>query len=97
MRRNFILSERTDDLLKQLAGELQLDMTETVSTALAHLGKSTWPPAKVGYFKLDRLGEIDAPTCHECDQPLTGNGWMIVFSDGTLRGPVCDSCARSEE
>ena len=95
-RRNFNFDDATSQLLDKLAGARNLTATATIAEALKAFASLEFPPVKVGYIKLDRPGEIDL-SCHECSQPLDGKAFMVVFSDGTLRGPVCDSCASSED
>lgn len=94
-RRNFNFDDATSQLLDKLAGARSLTATATIAAALKAFAALEFPPIKAGYIKLDRLGEME-PVCHECDQPLNGKAYMIVMSDGTLRGPACDSCASSE-
>lgn len=95
-RLNARLDDATNETLRQVAASRHGgDMTATIAEAIQHLAALEFPPAKVGYIKLDRLGETE-PVCRECDQPLGGKAFMIVFSDGSLRGPVCASCAESE-
>lgn len=96
-RRNFNFDDATSQLLAKLAEARHLTATATIAEALKALAALEFPPVKAGYIKLDRLGEIE-PVCRECDQPLYDAGaYMIAMSDGTLRGPVCDSCANGED
>lgn len=95
-RRNFNFDDATSQLLDKLAKARHLPANATIAEALKVLAALEFPPIKAGYIKLDRLGEIE-PVCRECDQPLDSKAYMIVMSDGTLRGPVCDSCASSED
>ena len=94
-RRNFNFDDATSQLLDKLASARNLTATATIAEALKTLAALEFPSVKVGYIKLDRPGEME-PICRECDQPLD-KAYMIVMSDGTLRGPVCDSCASSED
>lgn len=61
-------------------------------------------PAVAGWFRADRNGELtlapapdgeEADVCCECGQDLDWV-WFAVLTDGSLYGPVCSGCARSD-
>lgn len=100
------LPAATRQQMEHIKFAARISFTDQLIRAIDRLHADLFPdPAAaavvVGYMRIDRLGEIDAPTCAECGQDidLARGAFLAALkadADVTLAGPLCAACASSE-
>lgn len=95
--RSFRFPEEKLELLKEIA-ERRHDnnQTQALLEAIDRYYKELNPPAVQGYIRLDRINELDGKDgCPGCDQLPSSGAWIAVYSNGTVRGVLCDDCVEA--
>ena len=101
------LSAATREKMEQIKKLARISFTDQITEAIDRLYVDLFPdPAEtaivLGYIRIDRLGEVDAPTCAECSQDIhmERGAFLAVLKAGdevTLGGgSLCAACASSE-
>ena len=70
-----------------------------VRAGIHALYKKRVPKLCLGYIEVDRPGDLQAETddCVECGQPLPWPYFIAVMEGGSVHGPLCGTCAVTEE
>ncbi len=95
--RSFRFPEDKLELLREIAErEHNNNLTKALLEAIDRYYRELNPPVLQGYIRLDRFNELDGKEeCQGCDQPLSPGTWIAVYSDGTVKGVLCDDCVEA--
>jgi len=92
--RSFRFPEEKLKLLKEIA-ELKHDnnQTQALLEAIDRYYKELNPLSVQGYIRIDRIQDLNGEDgCPGCEQSLGSGAWVAVYSDGTVKGMLCDDC-----
>jgi hypothetical protein len=92
--RSFRFSKEKLELLKRIA-ERKHDnnQTQALFEAIDHYYKELYPPSVQGYIRIDRIHDINGEgECSGCEKSLSSEAWVAIYSDGTMKGVLCDEC-----
>ncbi len=93
--RSFRLPQDQLDQLKQLASRRHDDnQTQALLEAIDRYYQDLNPPRLQGYVRLDRVSRGSARTCANCERSAVEANWLAVYSNGTVKGSLCDECAQ---
>jgi hypothetical protein len=92
--RSFRFPEDKLALLREIAEQKHdNNQTEALLEAISRYHGEIHPPALHGYIRIDRVNDVngknDCPGCGSAEKART---WVAVYSDGTLKGGLCDDC-----
>jgi hypothetical protein len=67
--------------------------TQALLEAIDRYYKDLHPPSLQGYVQLDRPNNRNGNSdCQRCNQSKDTGLWIGVYSDGTIKGLLCDDC-----
>ncbi len=92
--RSFRFPEEKLELLKEIA-ERRYDnnQTQALFEAIDHYYQELNPLSVQGYIRIDRIHDLNGEEeCSGCEQSLGSRAWIAVYSDGTVKGMLCDKC-----
>jgi hypothetical protein len=95
--RSFRFPEDKLELLKEIAQRRHNDnQTQALLEAIDRYYEALNPPKLQGYIQVDRIQDLNGDeSCLSCDQ-LTGSGaWVAVYSNGTVKGVLCNDCVEA--
>jgi hypothetical protein len=94
--RSFRLPEQELGFLKEIAARKHgNNQTQALLAAIDRYHEELHPPALQGYVRIDRLKKADGRgDCTSCRQPDASGAWVAIYSNGTVRGVLCDKCVR---
>jgi hypothetical protein len=95
--RSFRFPEEELKQLKEIA-ELWHDgnQTRALMEAVNRYHKDLFPPSLQGYIQLDRVMEGQREVeCPGCGHLHNIGGWIAVYSDGSVKGVLCDNCVEA--
>lgn len=95
--RSFRFPEDKLAKLQEIAAqEHDHNQTQALLEAIDRYYKDLHPPAVQGYIRIDRINDLEGEEgCPGCDHSLESGAWIAVYSDGTVRGVLCDDCVES--
>ncbi len=92
--RSFRFPEEKLELLKEIA-ERRYDnnQTQALFEAIDHYYQELNPLSVQGYIRIDRTHNLNGEEeCSGCEQLLGSRVWIAVYSDGSVKGMLCDKC-----
>lgn len=95
--RSFRFPEEKLELLKEIA-ERRHDnnQTQALLEAIDHYYQELNPLSVQGYIHIDRIHDLNGEEdCPGCEQSLGSETWVAVYSDGTVKGVLCDDCVEA--
>lgn len=92
--RSFRFPEDKLALLKEIAERKHNNnQTEALLEAINRYYDQIDPPALHGYIRIDRVNNVNGKEdCPACGSSEKASEWVAVYSDGTLKGGLCDDC-----
>lgn len=95
--RSFRFPEEKLKLLKEIAeSRHDNNQTQALFEAIDHYYQELNPLSVQGYIRIDRIQDLNGEeNCHDCEQSLGSGAWIAVYSDGTVKGLLCDDCVDS--
>jgi predicted DNA-binding protein len=96
--RSFRFPEEKLELLKEIA-ERRHDnnQTQALIEAIDHYYQELNPLSVQGYIRIDRIHDLNGDEdCPGCEQSLGSGAWVAVYSDGTVKGVLCDDCVEAD-
>ena len=95
--RSFRFPEEKLDLLKAIAERKHNNnQTQALCEAIDHYYKELNPLSVHGYIHVDRIHDLKREEdCSGCEQSLGSKAWVAVYSDGTMKGMLCDKCVEA--
>jgi hypothetical protein len=95
--RSFRFPEEGLERLKEIA-ERRHDnnQTQALLEAIDRYYQELNPPALQGYIRIDRVQDLNGEEgCPGCEDSLGSGAWVAVYSDGTVKGVLCDECVEA--
>jgi len=95
--RSFRFPEEKLKLLKELA-ERRHDnnKTQALLEAIDRYYEELNPPSLQGYIRIDQIHDLNGnENCPGCNQSLGSGAWIAVYSNGTVKGMLCDDCVEA--
>ena len=94
--RSFRLPEKELKSLKEIAARRHHNnQTQALLEAINRYRELLNPPALQGYVRIDRLKKPGAhEDCRSCRQPDASGAWVAIYSNGTVKGVLCDKCVK---
>ena len=95
--RSFRFTEEKLKLLKEIA-ERRYDnnQTQALFEAIDHYYQELNPLSVQGYIRIDRINDHNGENeCSVCEQPLGLKACVAVYSDGSVKGMLCDECVEA--
>lgn len=91
---SFRFPEEKYALLKKIAEERHdNNQTQALLEAIDRYYMELNPPSVQGYIRIDQVYDRNVEAdCPGCDQRIGTGAWVAVYSDGTVRGILCDDC-----
>lgn len=72
------------------------NQTQALIEAIDRYYKDLTPPSLQGYIQLDRIFRRNIrEDCPGCGQSESEKGWIAVYSDGTVKGVLCEDCVEA--
>ncbi len=95
--RSFRFPEDELERLKEIATRRHDDnQTQALLEAINRYYKELNPPSLQGYIRIDRISNLNGNEgCPGCGQSESAGAWVAVYSDGTLKGVLCDDCVEA--
>lgn len=94
--RSYRLPEEKLALLKEIAGrEHEGNQTQAVLEAIDRYYQQLNPPVLQGYIQLDRVSNGGEEDCSGCNRPQSKEAWIAVYSNGSVKGVLCDDCVEN--
>jgi hypothetical protein len=95
--RSFRFPENTLARLKEIAKRKHdNNQTQALITAIDHYYKELAPASLQGYVRIDRMNPVSLEDdCPGCGGSESEGGWIAVYSDGTVKGVLCDECVEA--
>lgn len=91
--RSFRFPEEKLELLKEIAErEHDGNQTQAVLAALERYHQELNPPILRGYIQLDHVFDSGDEDCAGCDGPKGKAAWIAIYSNGSVKGILCDEC-----
>lgn len=92
--RSFRIPERELNFLKEIAARKhENNQTQALLEAINRYHQELHPPSLQGYVRIDRLKETDATGDRSgCRHADASGAWVAVYSNGTVKGVLCDKC-----
>jgi hypothetical protein len=94
---SFRFPEEKYELLKEIAEDRHdSNQTQALLEAIGRYHKELYPPSVQGYIRIDRIHDLSGEEeCPGCDQRVGSGAWIAVYSNGTVRGMLCDDCVEA--
>jgi hypothetical protein len=95
--RSFRFPEEKLTRLKEIAiREHDNNQTQALMEAIDRYYEELAPPSLQGYIRIDRMNPINLEDdCPGCGGSERERGWIAVYSDGTVKGVLCDECVEA--
>ena len=95
--RSFRFPEETLAQLKDLADRKHKgNQTQALIHAVDRYHQALKPVVLQGYIHIDRVGDLqEVERCLGCRQVAPDEAWIAIYSDGTLKGVLCDECVEA--
>jgi len=95
--RSFRLPEQELKFLKEIAARRHRNnQTQALLEAIHRYHDVLHPPSVQGYVRIDRVNRPNGPEdCQGCRQPDASGAWVAVYSNGTVKGVLCDDCVQA--
>lgn len=95
--RSFRFPEEKIELLKEIAQRKHNNnQTQALLEAIDRYYQEINPPSVQGYIRIDRVHDLNGEEgCPGCNQSLGSGAWIAVYSDGTVKGVLCDDCVEA--
>ncbi len=95
--RSFRFPEDKLQLLKKIAKRRHdNNQTQALLEAIERYYKELAPPSLQGYIRIDRIHKLNLKDdCPGCGQSESKRAWIAVYSDGTVKGVLCDDCVEA--
>ena len=95
--RSFRFPEEKLERLKEIARRRHgNNQTRALLEAIDRYYGELNPPSLQGYIRIDRLSDLNGDqACPGCDQSPGPGAWIAVYSDGTVKGVLCDDCVEA--
>ncbi len=92
--RSFRFPEEKLEQLKEIAERMHDgNQTQAILEAIDRYHKELTPPRLQGYIRIDRIQDLNGEEgCPGCGKSLGSGAWVAVYSDGTVKGVLCDDC-----
>lgn len=72
------------------------NQTQALIEAVDCYYRTLKPVVLQGYIQVDRVRDHQEPErCSGCSQPEPEGAWIAVYSDGTLKGVLCNNCVEA--
>jgi hypothetical protein len=72
------------------------NQTQALMEAIDRYYKELTPPTLQGFIRIDRMSSVNLEDdCPGCGGSESDRGWIAVYSDGTVRGVLCDECVEA--
>ena len=94
---SFRFPEEKIALLKEIAKRKHdNNQTQALIEAIDRYYKELNPPSLQGYIKIDRVLSLNGKDdCPGCGHSKSERAWIAVYSDGTVKGVLCDDCVKA--
>ena len=94
---SFRFPEEKIELLKEIAKRKHdNNQTQALIEAIDRYYKEINPPSLQGYIKIDRVLSLNGKDdCPGCGHSESERAWIAVYSDGTVKGVLCDDCVEA--
>jgi hypothetical protein len=95
--RSFRFPENTIARLKEIAKRKHdNNQTQALIKAIDRYYKEVAPVSLQGYVRIDRINRLGLQDdCPGCGASESEGGWIAVYSDGTVKGVLCDDCVEA--
>jgi hypothetical protein len=95
--RSFRFPEDKLERLKEVAKRKHdNNQTQALMEAIDRYYKEITPPSLQGYIRIDRMNRLILhDDCPGCGASESEGGWIAVYSDGTVKGVLCDECVEA--
>lgn len=95
--RSFRFPEEKLKLLKEIAeSRHDNNQTQALFEAIDLYYQELNPLSVQGYIRIDRIQDLNGEeNCQGCEQSLGSGAWTAIYSDGTVKGLLCDDCVES--
>lgn len=95
--RSFRFPEDSLRQLQEIAKRKHDDnQTQALLEAIDRYYQELNPPKLQGYIRLDRVQDGHASgKCPGCSRPETERTWIAVYSNGSMKGVLCDECVEA--
>ena len=95
--RSFRFPEDKLEQLKEIAKRRhQNNQTHALMEAIDRYYEELTPKLLQGYIQLDRIHNLNIrDDCPGCGGSESERGWIAVYSDGTVKGVLCDDCVEA--
>jgi hypothetical protein len=97
--RSFRFPEEELEQLREIAEQFHDgNQTRALMEAVNRYHRDLFPPSLQGYIQLDRVmdGQRNV-VCPGCGHLKTMGNWIAVYSDGSVKGVLCDDCVEVDE
>jgi hypothetical protein len=94
---SFRFPEEKLELLKEIAKRKHNNnQTQALLEAIDRYYEELNPPKVQGYIQIDRIQSLNGDeSCSGCDQFPDSGAWIAVYSNGTVKGVLCDDCVEA--
>jgi hypothetical protein len=72
------------------------NQTQAILEAIDRYHTALNPPRLQGYIQLDRVSNGNEGDCPGCKRSDAKRSWIAVFSNGSVKGVLCDDCVDAE-
>lgn len=95
--RSFRFPEEKLEFLKEIAERRHHNnQTQALLEAIDRYYEELNPPSLQGYIRIDRVQNLNGGAdCPGCRQSETAGAWVAVYSNGTVKGVLCDNCVEA--
>lgn len=95
--RSFRFPEEELEFLKEIAKRRHNNnQTQALLEAIDRYYEELNPPSLQGYIRIDRVHNLNGgEDCPGCRQSETPGAWIAVYSNGTVKGVLCDNCVEA--
>jgi hypothetical protein len=94
--RSFRFPEGKLALLQEIAEcKHEGNQTQAVLEAIDRYYQQLNPPVLQGYVHLDRVSNGEEIDCSGCNRPQRKEAWIAVYSNGSVKGVLCDDCVEN--
>lgn len=95
--RSFRFTEEKLELLKEIAERwYDNNQTQALFEAIDHYYQALNPLSVQGYIRIDRIHDHNGEDeCSVCEQSLDSGACVAIYSDGSVKGMLCDECVEA--
>jgi hypothetical protein len=94
---SFRFPEDKHKQLKEIAERKHDDnLTQALMEAIDRYYAELHPPRLQGYIQIDHIQDLNSDEeCPGCEKSIGSGAWIAVYSNGTVKGVICDECVEA--